>query len=425
MDWLLAPVTAQLIGALLVIGAMLHLASALLQARRDAARARTVHDQRLRLLDQQLAGAAAKRQLAVRDAEGGWSGSRKFRVARKVPESDTVTSFYLVPHDGKALPAFKPGQFLTFQLKLPDRAKPLVRCYSLSDSPSEPDHYRISVKRLDPPPKNPEAPPGLSSNFLHLQVQEGEILDVKAPAGDFFLDLEERRPVVLIGGGVGITPVFSMLKAACAAGYDQEIWFFSGARFGAEQIYKDDLRALEAEHENVRVCLCYSNPTDDEQVGEHFHHQGYVGVELFQKLLPSNNYVFYICGPPPMMAGVTADLAEWGVPKADIRMEAFGPASIKKTEAAPPPAADAPTLAVEFAHSGKTVNWSGADSLLELAEAHDIVIDSGCRAGNCGTCVTAVRSGSVDYPSPPSAAPDAGSRLPCIARPTSNVVLDA
>ena len=91
-----------------------------------------------------------------------------------------------------------------------------------------------------------------------------------------------------------------------------------------------------------------------------------------------------------MMAGVTADLAEWGVPKADIRMEAFGPASIKKTEAAPPPAADAPTLAVEFAHSGKTVNWSGADSLLELAEAHDIVIDSGCRAGNCG-------DGSVEH----------------------------
>ena len=150
MDWLIAPVTVQLLGALLVIGAMLHLAFTLLQARRDAVQARTVHDQRLRVLEKDLAGAAARHLRAVRDAEGGWSGSRKFRVERKVPESDTVTSFYLVPHDGKPLPAFKPGQFLTFQLKLPDRAKPLVRCYSLSDSPSETDYYRISVKRRGP-----------------------------------------------------------------------------------------------------------------------------------------------------------------------------------------------------------------------------------------------------------------------------------
>ena len=423
MDWLVAPMTVQLLGAVLVIGALLHLATVLLRARSDAAMARRYHDQRLQQLDLELATAAVRHRSAVRAVDAGWSGTRKFRIERKVPESDSVTSFYLIPHDGKALPPFKPGQFLTFQLKLPDRAKPLVRCYSLSDSPSETGHYRISVKRLDPPPKAPDAPPGLSSNFLHREVSEGEILDVKAPAGDFFLDLEERRPVVLIGGGVGITPVFSMLKAACAAGYDQEIWFFSGARFGADQIYQDDLKALEAAHDNLRVCLCYSEPTEGDVLGETYHHHGWVGVDLFKQMLPSNNYVFYICGPPPMMAAVTQDLADRGVPKADIRMEAFGPASIKKTESKP--ASDVPAVTVEFAHSGKTVNWSGAETLLELAEDNDVVIDSGCRAGNCGTCVTAVRSGEVDYASPPSAEPEAGSCLPCIARPTSNLVLDA
>ena len=423
MDWLVAPLTVQLLGAVLVMGGLLHLCSVLLRVRSDAAMARRYHDQQLQRLDLELATASARHRSTLRAVDAGWSGTRKFRVERKVAESDTVTSFYLIPHDGKSLPPFKPGQFLTFQLKLPDRAKPLVRCYSLSDSPSETGHYRISVKRLDPPPKAPEAPPGLSSNFLHREVGEGEILDVKAPAGDFFLDLDERRPIVLIGGGVGITPVFSMLKAACAAGYDQEIWFFSGARFGSDQIYQDDLRALEAAHENVRVCLCYSEPTEDDVLGEGYHHHGWVGVELFKQMLPSNNYVFYICGPPPMMAAVTQDLADWGVPKADIRMEAFGPASIKKTEA--PPASDAPAVTVEFAHSGKTVSWSGAESLLELAEDNDVVIDSGCRAGNCGTCVTAIRSGAVDYATPPAATPDAGSCLPCIARPTSNLVLDA
>ena len=424
MDWMLSSLAVELLGAVLVVGAAIHLISVLWRGGVDARLAHTQHALRLQVLEQSLATAVSKRVHAELDAKGGWSGVRKFRIDRKIAENDFVTSFYLVPHDGKPLPQFKPGQFLTFNLKLPDRPKPLVRCYSLSDGPNETGHYRISVKRLDPPPKLPDAPPGLSSNFLHRVMAAGEILDVKAPAGEFFLNLDENRPVVLIGGGVGITPVFSMIKAACAAGFSQELWFFSGARFGSDQIFKDELRAFDAAHDNVHMRLCYNEPTDRESLGRDFHHHGHVSVELFKALLPSNNYVFYICGPPPMMAALTKDLAAWGVPPGDIRMEAFGPASVKKTERQPP-AADAPCLSVEFAHSGKTVQWGNADSVLELAEANGIVIDSGCRAGNCGTCVTAIRSGEVEYPSPPAATPDAGSCLPCVARPKSNLVLDA
>ena len=111
-------------------------------------------------------------------SELSWNGNRKFYIDQKVEEAKDICSFYLKPHDHKPLAPFLPGQYLTFQLKIPDRAKPLIRCYSLSDSPANRDHYRVTIKRLDPPPKEPDAPPGLSSNFFHKGLVEGDILDV-------------------------------------------------------------------------------------------------------------------------------------------------------------------------------------------------------------------------------------------------------
>ncbi len=160
--------------------------------------------------------------------ELSWNGNRKFYIERKVEEAKDICSFYFKPHDHKPLAPFKPGQFLTFALKMPDQAKPLIRCYSLSDSPHNTEHYRCTIKRLDPPPKNPEAPPGRSSNFFHRVLAEGDIIDVRAPSGHFFLDQSTDKPVVLIGGGVGLTPVWSMLNAICDSGSRRETWFFYG-----------------------------------------------------------------------------------------------------------------------------------------------------------------------------------------------------
>jgi len=357
----------------------------------------------------------------------GWNGFRKFEIARKFQEGGGICSFYLVPHDKKALPSFHPGQYLTFQLSIPGQPKPVIRCYSLSDGPYAKDYYRVSIKKLGPPPKNPDAPPGLSSNFFHDQLEEGDILDVKAPSGHFYLDQTKETPVVLIGGGVGLTPVLSMLNAIVASGSQREAWFFYGVRNRAEHVMADYLRQVADEHDNVHLQICYSDPSDDDVQGRHYDQAERVSVALFKRLLPSNNYDFYICGPPPMMDALTADLEDWGVPRDHIHFEAFGPASVKRVthaEGSAQPAAG--EFDVRFEKAGKTVKWSEASgSILDLAEANGLALDFGCRAGNCGTCKVALRDGKVDYINEPGAEVEDGTCLACIARPAGNLVVDA
>ncbi|HWF20157.1 MAG TPA: FAD-binding oxidoreductase, partial [Verrucomicrobiae bacterium] len=187
--------------------------------------------------------------LQCREAEQGklvWNGYRKFRVAKKIQECHGVCSFYLKPHDGKSLPPYKPGQYITFQLNLPGQGKPLIRCYSLSDSPHRGDYYRVTIKKEPAPSDKPGVPHGLASTYFTEVVKEGDILDVKAPAGNFCLDLAKETPVVLVGGGVGVTPMLSMAHAIAASNTRREVWFFFGARNSKEHIHKDEMLKLAA-----------------------------------------------------------------------------------------------------------------------------------------------------------------------------------
>ncbi|MGH7823271.1 MAG: FAD-binding oxidoreductase, partial [Candidatus Binatia bacterium] len=297
-----------------------------------------------------------------------WMGWRKFQVRWKRYEDPLrgISSFYLVPHDGKAIPAFEPGQFLTFQLKIAGQLKPVVRCYSLSDS-AKPDYYRVSIKRLKAPPGT-DFPAGISSSFFHDHVNEGDILDVRAPAGKFFLDMASERPVVLIGGGVGITPVLSMLNAIVESGSRRETWFFLGVRNKAEHPFKEHLETIAHTYENVRLRVCYSHPDEGAAAGTDYHFAERVSVELMRRLLPSNNYDFFFCGPTPMMDTLLADLKGWGVPEERIHYEKFGPGHEKKKVKAEvvPAAAAGATFEVTFVKAGKKLVWgAGAGSILE------------------------------------------------------------
>ena len=147
-----------------------------------------------------------------------WSGFRPFTLKEKVRENDSVASFYLVPEDGLPLPSYVPGQFLTVRPRVSEAGAPPVRSYSLSDAPA-PDHYRLTIKRIGPRAGKPQAASGLVSSYFHDRLSVGDRLDVKAPAGNFTIDIEAHdQPLVLVGGGIGITPLLSMLQSIVADG---------------------------------------------------------------------------------------------------------------------------------------------------------------------------------------------------------------
>lgn len=357
--------------------------------------------------------------------ELSWNGFRKFEIAERREEVGGVCSFYLKPHDKRPLPPFLAGQFLTFKLDIPGQTKPVIRCYSLSDGPT-PEYFRVTIKKIPPPRDKPELPPGLSSAYFHDQLQDGDILDVKAPSGHFYLDTTAQTPIVLIGGGVGITPVLSMLNTVVASASKREVWFFLGVRNKSEHMMKDHLEAVAREHENVHLCICYSEPTEQCVEGSDYHHAGHVSVDLFKTRLGSNNYAFYFCGPPPMMNALDEQLRAWGVPENRINYEAFGPATVKRLKEPVAEAGAQSDIQVTFTKSNKNVPWNAsAGSLLDFAEENGVAIDFGCRAGNCGTCLTAIQSGDVDYVGTPGEMPEKGSCLVCLCVPKSNLELDA
>lgn len=367
-------------------------------------------------------------------AVAAWPGFRTFRVERKAVEdaAQSVCSFYLAPQDGQALPPFLPGQFLTFHLELPAAAggtERITRCYSLSDAP-RPDCYRISIKRV-PPPKGSRLPPGRSSNYFHDQIAPGSLLQVRAPAGHFHID-RGAAPVVLIGGGIGITPMLSMLNWCLAEQPGREIWLFYGVRHGRELVMKSHLEALAAAHPNFRLHLCFSDPLPEEVAGKDYQHRGRVDLDLLRMQLPLKPYHFYVCGPTPMMESLVLGLEDWGVPDARIHFEAFGPASIKRKSAtaAPVPAPQAGAaetgIVVSFALSGKQLPWQAdSGSLLEFAEKNGITVNSGCRAGSCGSCQTTIRTGEVAYLQAPEYDPEPGTCLLCVSAPKTSVTLEA
>ena len=421
---------AFLAGCLLVGGLLVQLALMLFDSLRAANHARAVRARELQRLELDIRAARLRIQSAEQE-KTGWNGVRKFTVAKKVPECADTFSFYLEPHDHRPIAGFKPGQYLTFQLAIPGLGKPLVRCYSLSDC-ARPSHYRVTIKRCPPPPKTSH-PPGVGSSFFCDVVKEGDILDVKAPAGHFHLDIEKEKPAVLISGGVGITPMIAMAHALIEAGSTRECWFFFGARNSDEHMLRAETLALAQKYPNLKLHVCYSRPGPKDVLGRDYQHEGRVTVELMKSLLPSQNYNFYLCGPGPFMESITSDLYDWGVPDGQIHFEAFGPASVKRKAKAdtghtlaPLPAATAVTFEVAFAKAGKKAHWSpDFTSVLDAADACGVRIDAGCRAGTCGSCLGAIKSGQVEYLSAPGAEPEPGSCLACICRPKGALVIDA
>ncbi len=354
---------------------------------------------------------------------------RRFEDAAK-----SQCSFQLQPVDGMPLPAFRPGQYLTFSLRAGDGAggvagaeRSLTRCYSLSDQPDS-AHYRITIKRMPPPPDRPDLPPGASSNHFHDRVQEGHVLKVKAPSGHFFIDPDATVAAVFIAGGIGITPMISMLRWCVAKQPERAVHLYYGVRNSADHAFKEALEALADSHSALQLHVVYGNPGPDDVQGRDYQHVGYVDLELLRSSLPHGRHQFYVCGPPPMMQSLVPALREWGIREDDIHFEAFGPASVRPTGAATnePLAAPSTSFEVRLHRSGRTLVWDGQDdNLLDFAERHGVLVDSGCRSGSCGTCETKLVSGTVHYADKPDHDIAKGHCLLCVGQPQSPLVLDA
>ncbi|MFX0542862.1 2Fe-2S iron-sulfur cluster-binding protein [Roseovarius sp. S4756] len=384
---------------------------------------------------------------------------RSFRVADKRRESDIITSFHLVPADGAPLWPVRPGQYLT--LRMPDAeaaaGAPVLKTYSVSNDVAETGHHRITVKREA---GQSGAPDGLGSCWLHDRIEPGDEIAIAAPRGSFVLDEASQRPVLLLSGGVGLTPLVSMLHSLKDSGRD--VYFIHACENGAVHALRDEVEALKGG--NIRALFVYRSPSEADRSAARHHAEGVIDKAFLQDHVPIGDYEAYMCGPAPFMAAMYQLLQELGLPKDRIAYEFFGKAmsldqmsaaptdapsraasnaaaSIRSltfltnpdawasddttVEVAPKAAPDAALGDVTFRKSGKAATWDGtSSSLLELAEAAGLTPEFSCRAGICNTCKCALVSGEVEYFEDPLNPPAPGEVLICCARPKGAVVLD-
>jgi uncharacterized protein len=342
---------------------------------------------------------------------------RPFSVVKIIDESATIRSFHLQPADGIGLMPHEAGQYLPIRVAVDGADKPTIRTYTLSVAPS--DHaYRISVKRE-----------GTVSRWLHDRVKVGDVIEARGPAGEFTVDPAQERPAILVGGGIGITPMLAMLRHIVYEGRRtlkvRPTVLVQAAHSKKDRAFVRELDELEEVAGGAVRILRVLGDVSDAQEGIDYDEAGRVDRALLSRFTPLDGHDFYLCGPPPFMQSIYDDLRALNVPDDRIHAEAFGPASLVRT-------IDGPSLAssrrrpssvpvgVVFTTSLKEARWTpGSGSLLDLAEARGLSPEFGCRAGNCGTCRAKLLAGAVTYVDAPTAAVSDDEVLICCAVPAA------
>jgi hypothetical protein len=352
---------------------------------------------------------------------GSWAAPapawRAFRVAKIVEESSIIRSLTIEPADGSPAPPHLAGQHLPIRVRFPESEKPVQRSYTLSVAPSD-ERYRISVKRE-----------GLVSTHLH-GLREGDLIEARAPAGGFTIDAAETRPAVLLGAGVGITPMVAMLRHLVhegarpgGLGRIRPTWLFQAARSAPERAFDTELNGLiDSAGGAVRLVRFVEEP--EAASPEPYDRIGRIDMAALTEILPFNDYDFYLCGPPPFMQALYDGLRGLNIADGRIHAETFGPASLRRRpdrdDGVPAAAPSAEPVAVLFSRSGSDAEWKpGSGSLLELAEANGLQPEFSCRNGSCGTCRTRILEGEVAYATSPTASVGGDEALICCAMPAA------
>ncbi|MBV9090907.1 MAG: MOSC domain-containing protein [Mycobacteriaceae bacterium] len=349
-----------------------------------------------------------------------WTGFRPLQVTDIHDESRNVRSVSLVAPDGAPLPEWLPGQSITLRLYPDLGGAALIRNYSLSNWPGS-GEYRISVKK---------ELHGAGSGYIHAHLKAGDLVDVAAPRGTFFLT-DSGAPVILLSAGVGVTPVLSMLYSLAHTGSRRQIWWLLGARSGAEDPFANESRAVLNRLPNSQSRVFYSQPAGSDRQGVDYDFHGRLSPEMIGRIGLPRDADAYLCGPASFMKNLRAGLGSHGLDPAHIHMETFGAAGaltpgIAAVSVPPhlPAGPPGPGPEVHFARSDIAAPWGPPVSLLEFAEACDVPVRWSCRTGVCHNCETALLSGSVRYDPQPLEPPAPGNILICCSRPNETVVLD-
>ena len=335
-------------------------------------------------------------------------------VIHVIRETDDISTFRMARPEGFE---FKAGQFLTVRVNVD--GKPVVRCYTISSAPEARGYLEISVKRQ-----------GLLSGTLHATVRAGSMLAVNAAGGHFVYPEGDDRPLALIAGGVGITPMMCMLRHAVQADPTRPITLLYSVHSHRDVAFRDELRVLAARNPNLRVRV-----TTTRGPRETGHLSGRIdGRMIGEQVADIANTIFMLCGPGPMIDGLKTTLAGLGVPEAQVRSEAFEAAIASSTAVTAPHAAEhalpSPTgglFQLHLIETGATLSADCTSTLLESCEAGGVPLSSLCRAGVCGSCRTRLASGKVRCESDILDESDRadGYILPCVSWPEEDCALEA
>ena len=346
-----------------------------------------------------------------------WGGS--LRVTRIFGETPAIKTFRLIEPTGGPIPfGFLAGQFLT--LTVANDGKTVKRSYTIASSPAQRDYVELTVKREEQ---------GLVSRYLNDEVREGALLQVAAPQGVFTFTGTEADSIVLIGAGVGATPLMSIVRFLTDRGWGKPVYLLLSFRTPEEFLFREELDYLQKRHSYLRVAATMSR-ADGAWTGA----KGRITKEFLSQSVPDvSTRRIHLCGPPAMMESMRGVLAELGVPRENVRTEAFGPAEKPQERQAAVQAAmaEAPKAAgplVSFAISGKTAPLPTGTTVLEAAEHVGVSIDASCRAGTCGTCKIRLLKGSVTMAVEDALSEEEKARgliLACQAKATANVEVEA
>jgi anaerobic selenocysteine-containing dehydrogenase/ferredoxin-NADP reductase len=337
-----------------------------------------------------------------------WNGWRPFFLLPNGRESPDIVSFALRPVDGAVLPSFRGGQHITLRVKGSDDTL-VVRCYTIS-RPTNGSYYRISVKLA----RGADESSGWMSGLLHSRGAEPLLVDLQAPKGTFQLPTTANiAPLVMVAAGIGITPLLSMLYECAERSWQGSVRLFYGVRTGADQAFRSEIEALRTRLPGLDVTTFFS-------IGEVTHaaqRSGRISVDdVLMACSPLSH--LYLCGPPGLIKALTGGLENAGITADRIHLEAFGPSARADIQV------DRGPQPVMLVRSRTTLTWdSDKGSLLELLEDAGIKISSGCRVGQCESCLCRLSEGTVAHPEG-TADVGAGHCLPCVAIPLSPIEID-